>query len=431
MINKYHIIYVLNSISGLLKTALLTALSLLANGCAEYTTQTLRIDSQAPFISAPIISPVPNTATEQRLVAFPDGKVMVAWWENLPGTKGNLQISAWENDSWSPPIPVSTMPNIVDAEFAPIGNDHLAAMWMASKPYQAGGEVQGIYTSTTDSSNNRWSTPLKVNQEKQTSGKTLPALAAFANGSLLTAWIDMPVTQPNSPGSPKEITHSEPASSLTVALISADNSQVKSMPAVKEFCGCCPPALAIHAEDGFLAYRGLLPANIRDPAIMRIGQDKLNTPHIIHNDHWEFDGCPSSGPVLAVLKNTVAVAWTTLINNRLIVRTAFSQDNGDHFAVPIDVELDNATGVSGIALESPQSALLVWTGIDTKGSAIKLARVYADGRIEHRTTVHRLTNDGTYKWPGPRMVKTNHGIIIGWNDEQSKKLGLVKVKLVE
>ena len=421
----------LDSDSALLKTLLLTALTLLANGCAEQNTQALKLDPQTPFISSPIISPVPNTAIEQRLIASPAGKLSVAWWQNLPSETGNLKISTLADDKWTAPNLVTEMANIVDAQIVPINGDNLAAMYMVSKPYKAGGEVQDIYTSTADISGNRWGKPLKVNQEKETSGKTLPALAAFEDGSLLTAWIDVPVNPATSPNSPNEETDNESTSSLNVARISPDNTQVKEMPVVREFCGCCPPALATDAQDGLLVYRGLQPVDIRDPAIMRIGQDKHSTPQIIHNDHWVFDGCPSSGPVIAVLQNTVAVAWTTLVNNRLIVRAAFSEDNGRHFAAPIDVELENATGVSGIAMESAHSALMVWTGSGIKGEMIKLARIFDDGRIEHRTTVHTLPNGGAYKWPGPRMVKTNDFVIVGWHDEQGKKLGLIKVNVAE
>ncbi|MDD2724326.1 MAG: hypothetical protein PHH59_09935 [Methylovulum sp.] len=419
-----------DSDSILLKTLLLTTLIILANGCADQNIQALRLDPQTPFFSAPIISPVPNTAIGQRLAAFPDGTVSVAWWRNLPGGTGNLQVSNWKGDKWTEPNPVTDMANIADAQIAPVNGDNLAALFMVSKPYKTGGEVQDIYMSKADSPDNRWSTPLKANQEKETSGKTLPSLAAFADGSLLTAWIDVPVIQPIPSDHPKAVTDTETTSTLYVAKISPDTTQIKGMQAAREFCGCCPPALAADGLDGLLVYRGLQPVNIRDPTIMRIGQDKPGLPQIIHNDHWVFDGCPSSGPVIAVLQNSVAVAWTTLLNNKLIVRAAFSEDNSRHFAAPIDVELENATGVSGIAMESAQSALLVWTSSSTAGEMIKLARIFDDGRIEHRTTVHTLPN-GSYKWPGPRMVKTNGSVIVGWHDEQGKKLGLVKVKVTE
>jgi hypothetical protein len=144
-----------------------------------------------------------------------------------------------------------------------------------------------------------------------------------------------------------------------------------------------------------------------------------------------FGGCPSSGPVVAVLGNTVAVSWTTLVNNKMILRTAFSDDKGRHFAAPIAVELENATGVIGIALENDHSSLLAWTQADANGEAIKFARVFDDGRIEHRTTAHSLGDRGTYKWQAQHMAKANDAVCIGWHDEQGKRLGLVKVLVAE
>lgn len=416
--------------SKLLETWLLFAFTLVVNECAEQKAQALKIDLLTPFISTQIISPVPNTAIGQRLFASPNGKLSVAWWQNLPNATGNLQISTLEGDNWTASSPVTDMANIVDAQIVSIKDHSLAAMWMTSKPYKKGGEVQDIYTAKTDSPGNRWSTPLKVNQEKETSGKALPALTAFEDGSLLTAWIDVPVSPSISSDNPNLITDNEAASSLYVARISPDNAQIRGI-AIREFCGCCPPALATDVQDGLVAYRGLQPVNIRDPAIMRITQDKLSAAQIIHNDHWVFDGCPSSGPVINVLKDTLTVAWTTLANNMMIVRAAFSEDNGRHFSAPIDVELENATGVSGITMENPHSALIVWTSSSIKGEVIKLARVFDDRRIEHKTILHSLTNGGGYKWPGPQMVKVGRDVIVGWHDEQNKKLGLVKVKVTE
>ncbi len=410
---------------------LLTALIILATGCAEQHTRALKLGPQTPFIAAPIISPVPNTAIGQRLVALPDGRLSVAWWQNLPHAKSNLKISSLEGEKWTTAKTITDMPNIADAHIAAINEDSMSAMWMASKPYKAGGEVQDIYTSTANLSDNRWSKPLKVNQEKETSGKMLPAFTASQDGSLIAAWIDVPVSQPIPPDSPKATAENEPTTSLDIARISPDNTVVKRISAVKTFCGCCPPALTTDVQDALLVYRGLEPVNVRDPAIIHITQDKPSAPRTIHNDNWVFDGCPSSGPVIAVQQNTVAVAWTTMVNNMMIVRAAFSEENGRHFAAPIDVELENATTVSGIAMESAHSALVVWTGSGSKGEMIKLARVFADGRIEHRTTAHTLTSGGGYKWPGPRMVKTNDSVIVGWHDEQGMKVGLTKIKVNE
>ncbi len=420
--------FVLRSRHGLV----ICCLALFASGCAEQTLQATKLDPQAPFPVSQLSSPVPVSAVEQKLAALPDGKLYVSWWENSANAQSNLKISALDGDNWTLPSPITPMQNIVDAQVVPIGNDKLAAMWMSGNPAPNGeGEVHDIYLASSDSSGKLWNKPLRVNQEAMSSMKESPAIAALADGSLMAAWIDMRNLKMTPPKKPGEEMGMEGFTSLYVARVAQDNAKSSEMLVDKEFCECCGPALTSDGNDGLLSYRDLKPDNIRDPAFMRVSQNSFSQPSTVHNDHWKIDACPSKGPAISRYYNTVGVAWLTSANDKLIIRTAFSSDKGKQFSAPVDLELDAAASVSAIEMENPHSALVAWTSTGSKGETLKVARVFDDGRIEHGTTVHALNNGGAYKWPGPRMAKSNGSVIFAWNDEQGKKLGLVKVKVDE
>ncbi|CAG7857227.1 hypothetical protein MCAMS1_01977 [biofilm metagenome] len=322
------------------------------------------------------------------------------------------------------------MANVVDAQVVSVGKDALATLWMVSHPAKSGeGDVHELYVARSINSGLTWSKPVRVNQEANPSSKESLALAAAPDGSLLAAWIDMRNYKMIPPTKPGEEMKSEGFTSLMVARIAPDNGSVKEMLVDKEFCECCNPALVADSNDALLAYRELQPGNVRDPAVMRITGESHSESTIVHNDHWVIEGCPSRGPAIARLDKMVGIAWLTTINDKARVRVAFSGDNGHRFTMPIDLELEKAVSVSGIEMESPHSALVAWTTSGQKGEVTKLARVSDDGRIEHRSTVHELTDGKAYKWPGPRMVKTHDAVIVGWNDEADKKLGLVKVQV--
>jgi hypothetical protein len=409
----------------IISTPILACLLMLASGCAQQMT-----DPQMPFTLTLLPSPVPNDATDQRLVSRPDGEVVLSWWQKLPNDKRSLLISVLQKEHWTSPLPVTEMANVVEAQIVPVGNDALAALWMVSQPSKTGAEeVHELYAARGDKSGIQWSVPLRLNQEANTSSKESPTLAAMPDGSLLAAWIDQRHYQMIPPGKPGEEAKEEGFSSLMVTRVSADNTLGKEMLVDKDFCNCCPPAMVTDGQEGLLAYREHLTGNVRDPAIMRVSRDSYSQPSIVHDDHWVIEGCPARGPAIARLDKAVGMAWLTAINDKTRVRVAFSNDNGHRFAAPIDLEIENTVGISGIEMDSPHSALVAWTRTSKQDEMTQLARVYDDGRIEHRTTVHALANGAAYKWPGPRMTKANDTVIIAWNDEQAKKLGLVKVQV--
>lgn len=396
------------------------------SGCAEHSAARKPLAPAQPFIAVPLKSPVPNDAVEQRLAVRPDGGITVLWWQNLPNGKYTVQVSALAGDTWTSPSQVTDMPNVVDAQLVSIGNDTLAAMWMVSIPVKnMGGEVQELYVARGDKQGKRWGSPIKLDQRSSLSNKVSPVLAALADGSLLATWIDVPSMAAIPSNSQDGAEATENAASLMVARVANDNASVKRISADNQFCTCCGPALVADGQDGLLAYRDLQGDNIRDPAFIRVFQDSFSPSAIVHDDRWKIDGCPSSGPVISRFDQSVGIAWLTSIKDRYVARMAFSHDNGRHFEVPVDLGTD-ISSVNGIEMDSPHSALVAWTG-----RALTLARVYDDGRIAHCTHVLERHDGNAFKWPGPRMAKTNDDVFVAWNDEQSKKLGIVKVKVSE
>ncbi len=79
----------------------------------------------------------------------------------------------------------------------------------------------------------------------------------------------------------------------------------------KGVCPCCPTAAAF-AKDGtlYVAFRNIN-EGYRDIAISRLrpGQSAFEGPFPVMEKTWKFDGCPHDGPSLAVIGDTVHVAW--------------------------------------------------------------------------------------------------------------------------
>lgn len=79
----------------------------------------------------------------------------------------------------------------------------------------------------------------------------------------------------------------------------------------KGVCPCCPTA-ATFAKDGtlYVAFRNVNDG-YRDIAVSRLrpGQAAFEGPFPVVEKTWKFDGCPHDGPSLAVVGDTLHVAW--------------------------------------------------------------------------------------------------------------------------
>lgn len=94
-------------------------------------------------------------------------------------------------------------------------------------------------------------------------------------------------------------------------------------------CPCCRPAFAFGADGSvYVAWRKDYPGNFRDivVATSRDGS-RFSTPVRVSKDDWSLDGCPDSGPTLAVAGKRLYVAWYTQgTTNTPQIRVAYSDD---------------------------------------------------------------------------------------------------------
>lgn len=385
-------------------------------------------DFTTPFPLSTMPSPVSEGAADLRVATRADGSPVVMWWETGQDERAKLFASVREKGGWSIPSLVTEGVNLVDAQMVATGNQGLGVLWMvAGTPPPGDEEVHEIYAARGELPAGRWTKPVRLNQETPTSAKESPAVTSLPDGTLLAAWIDQRHYRMIPPAKPGEEMTEEGYSSLMVTSLGADNRLGKELTVDTNFCSCCPPALVGGGQNGFLSYREHLPGNVRDPALLQVTPRNYGKRVIVHDDHWVLDGCPSRGSALARSGKVVATAWLTVINDKPRIRMSFSKNGGKKFDPPIDLDVEKGSGICGIELEDPRSAIVAWTTTSKGEESIRLARVREEGRVEHRTVVHSLTGKGNYKYPGPRIAKTNEGTVVAWNNEPGKTSGLVLV----
>ena len=119
-------------------------------------------------------------------------------------------------------------------------------------------------------------------------------------------------------------------------------------------CQCCRTAVFIDKDGAvYVAWRQIYDDNIRDIAFASSsdGARSFSEPTRVHTDGWKIEGCPHTGPSLAVAEDgTIHVSWYTAADSIAGLRYAVSSDGGRHFAEPRALE-------SGIPVASARLAV--------------------------------------------------------------------------
>jgi hypothetical protein len=194
----------------------------------------------------------------------------------------------------------------------------------------------------------------------------------------------------------------------------------ESMPVEFRTCECCDNALAVNSKGTlFLGFRDQqhksANVQIRDTAISRSydgGHQWTDGVHV-GNDNWNFNGCPESGPELAVDSSDRlhVIYWTGKPGGPGVYYT-WSDDEGETFSDAVTVATADFYPPASldVAVEDDGTAWLVWDDRRTKDRQVHLARA-KDGAVEALAEpfgagiTPAIDNDGSF-------------LAIAWTDDE-------------
>jgi len=181
-------------------------------------------------------------------------------------------------------------------------------------------------------------------------------------------------------------------------------------------CPCCRTAIAAGANgELYVAWRAILPGDVRDVVVMRSGDGgrTWDAPVRPREDGWVFPGCPHAGPSLRLGPDgAVHVAWWTGKEQEAGVYYARSVDRGRTWAAqPIGVGERSTPAHVQLAVLDSSRVLVAW---DDGLSAMPriLVRRSTDGRTFGAPEV--LSDSGvaaTYPVP----VVRGDSVTIAWS----------------
>lgn len=398
---------------------ILTPLLLLLTACGG--------DPVAPAPSAPAAEtraahelsewplPVLGTAAQPDLVAAADGRLLLSWIET-DGSAHALKFASFDGGAWGAPREIARgddwFVNWADTpHLVATGDGALWAHWLRQSAKAT--YAYDVVLSRSEDGGGHWSKPVVVNDDGTATEHGFVSLWPQSHDSLGIAWLDGRNTAGEG-----HATHEGQGGAMTLRVANFDAALRKSAESELDprTCDCCQTSAAMASGGPLLVYRDRDGDEIRDIVATRFDHGAWTLPRKVHDDRWKMPACPVNGPAIAASGRQAWVAWYTAAGDVPKVRVARSQDGGDSFSAP--VELDSGMQVQGrvgVAVDGA-NVWVNWTREDADGQSLWLARYDADLSKEvERIEVAKLQGRG--RATGfPQMVARADAVSLVWTD---------------
>mgnify|MGYP001952529738 FL=1 len=234
----------------------------------------------------------------------------------------------------------------------------------------------------------------------------------FQEGTFFVTWLD---------GRNTEEKEDEERGAMTIraAVVSPDGVVSNENLLDSRTCDCCQTTAAITTNGPVVIYRDRSENEIRDISIVRQIDGKWTAPKAVHNDDWKIKGCPVNGPKVAVIENTLAVAWFTAANEKPAVRIAFSHDGDANFDKPITIGTSDVIGRVDVALLDKETALVSYMESKDKSAQLKVAKINRLSGVSNERVIAEISS--SRKTGFPQMELMGDKVLFAWTDVTDEK----------
>ncbi|HEX7802730.1 MAG TPA: sialidase family protein [Pseudoxanthomonas sp.] len=334
-------------------------------------------------------------AAQPDLVVAPDGRLLLSWIETGNGSAHALKFAAFDGDAWSAPREIARgedwFVNWADTpHLTATADGALWAHWLRQSAKAT--YAYDVVLSRSADGGSTWSSPTKVNDDGTPTEHGFVSLWPQSRDSLGIAWLDGRNTAGGGHGGHEA--HGG-AMTLRVANVGAGLGKSAESELDPRTCDCCQTDAAMTSRGPLLVYRDRDGDEIRDIVTTRLDDGAWTLPRKVHDDRWKMPACPVNGPAVAAKGTQAWVAWYTAAGDMPKVRVARSQDAGDNFLPPVD--LDSGLEVQGrVGVAADGDAVWVsWSREDASGQSLWLARYDVGlGKELQRTQVAKLQGRG-------------------------------------
>ena len=360
--------------------------------------------------------PAGEGSGEPHLAVTPGGQAVLSWLE--PEEAGHaLRYAKLDNDGWSPAATVARgerwfvnwadFPSVV-----PLSDTLWAAHWLVRQP--AGGYAYDVMVSLSTDAGATWGEPFSPHTDGTATEHGFVTLFPW-QGSAGAAWLDGRNMAAADPSAGAGHEHGEGGMTLRAALLGSDGTLSSETLVDDLACDCCQTDAALGAHGPILVYRDRTEEEIRDIYAVRATGESWGEPVRVAADDWQIDGCPVNGPATAARGRTVVVAWFTGAGGQPRVRLVRSEDGGDSFGGPMEIDADAPLGRVDVELLADGAVVVSWLRPEGEtGAAIVLRRVEAGGM---QGPIRRVAMTASSRMSGfPQMVLAGRQLVLAWTE---------------
>ena len=357
-----------------------------------------------------------SAGAQPDLVAGRDGAVLLSWLEAEAGGGHALKFARFDGTAWSAPRVIASgtdwFVNWADTpHLLSTADGALWAHWLrqsASAKY-----AYDVVLSRSADGGETWSAPVVVNDDGTPTEHGFVALWPASPDTLGIAWLDGRSSAPAQHGHDG---HGAGAMTLRAAVFDAALGKSAETELDPRTCDCCQTDAAMTTRGPLLVYRDRDGEEIRDIVTARFDSGAWTLPRKVHDDRWKMPACPVNGPAIAASASQAWVAWYTTAGYLPKVRVAHSQDGGDSFSPPVDLDSGPETqGRVGIAADG-DAVWISWSREDADGQSIWLAR-YDTGLTKELQRIQVAELHGRGRATGfAQLVARGNGAYLVWTD---------------
>lgn len=385
-------------------------------------TLTFCSEQEKPFDMQVIQSPAGSDAAEPYLFTDPSGNIHLTWIERLD-TINYLKLSHWQNDQWSAPVTITSGYDwFVNWADYPLCVGDGSGKYMAHVLKKSGPGTFAYDVAVSHSADGAtWSDPAVLHDDGKQAEHGFVSFVPYGE-HVFVSWLDGRNTVGDEPSGHDDHGH-HGEMTVRAAVLSYDGNKLNEWELDNRVCDCCQTTSAITKNGPVVIYRDRSETEVRDMSIVRFVNNGWTEPKVIFNDNWEISGCPVNGPRCEAIDNTLALAWFTMAEGKPSVKVTFSDDGGETFNPPIQLnQSEEAIGRVDLVLLNGETAVVSWM----EGTSIQVAQVTNQGNVERITVLAESSKSRSSGFP--QLTKGDGFIMAAWTDAEAKTIRTAKLK---
>ena len=346
--------------------------------------------------------------------------LVLSWIDESVEAESQLLLSEWNGESWTPIETAASGKNwfVNWADFPAIGMNNQGGKFAHFLAKSAEGtydyDIQLVFKKD-DSSD--WELIGKPYQDTTKGEHGFVSMFPVGEDQLGIVWLDG-----------RKYATENKEMMLMGNLINPDGSMDKAIPLDERVCDCCQTN-AVQTRDGaVIVYRNRSEDEIRDIYRVILKDGEWSDPVPVANDSWKISGCPVNGPAIDANGNRIVVSWFTNAGDSAKVKVAISENGGETFGEPKQIDLGNPLGRVDVKFDRQENIWVSWMeNVDTEAE-IFLRKISKENVLEEPIKVSTINEHRASGFP--RMEILNHELYLVWtNSNEPSSLMMVKTKM--